>query len=197
MKRTICIAVMLFSMLPASLLANEGMWLVSLLNRMNEAEMKGLGLNLTKEEIYSINTASLKDAIVRLNYGQCTGEVVSDKGLIFTNHHCGYDAIQTLSTVENNLLLDGFCAKSFAEELPIENFKISFLVRIDDVTKDMLSVVNDGMSEADRDKALAAKSKELSAANTNNGMYEVEVKSFFYGNEYYMMVYLDVATSHR
>ena len=180
---------MLFSMLPASLLANEGMWLVSLLNRMNEAEMKGLGLNLTKEEIYSINTASLKDAIVRLNYGQCTGEVVSDKGLIFTNHHCGYDAIQTLSTVENNLLLDGFCAKSFAEELPIENFKISFLVRIDDVTKDMLSVVNDGMSEADRDKALAAKSKELSAANTNNGMYEVEVKSFFYGNEYYMMVY--------
>ena len=180
---------MLFSMLPASLLANEGMWLVSLLNRMNEAEMKGLGLNLTKEEIYSINTASLKDAIVRLNYGQCTGEVVSDKGLIFTNHHCGYDAIQTLSTVENNLLLDGFCAKSFAEELPIENFKISFLVRIDDVTKDMLSVVSDGMSEADRDKALAAKSKELSAANTNNGMYEVEVKSFFYGNEYYMMVY--------
>jgi hypothetical protein len=128
MKRTIYIAVMLFSMLPASLLANEGMWLVSLLNRMNEAEMKGLGLNLTKEEIYSINTASLKDAIVRLNYGQCTGEVVSDKGLIFTNHHCGYDAIQTLSTVENNLLLDGFCAKSFAEELPIENFKISFLV---------------------------------------------------------------------
>jgi hypothetical protein len=189
MKRTIYIAVMLFSMLPASLLANEGMWLVSLLNRMNEAEMKGLGLNLTKEEIYSINTASLKDAIVRLNYGQCTGEVVSDKGLIFTNHHCGYDAIQTLSTVENNLLLDGFCAKSFAEELPIENFKISFLVRIDDVTKDMLSVVSDGMSEADRDKALAAKSKELSAANTNNGMYEVEVKSFFYGNEYYMMVY--------
>ena len=181
------IAVLLLSLLPASLLANEGMWLVSLLNRMNEAEMKGLGLNLTKEEIYSINTASLKDAIVRLNYGQCTGEVVSDKGLIFTNHHCGYDAIQTLSTVENNLLLDGFCAKSFAEELPIENFKISFLVRIEDVTKQMLGAVNDGMSEADRDKALAAKTKELVAANTSSGQYEVEVKSFFYGNEYYMM----------
>ena len=151
--------------------------------------MKGLGLNLTKEEIYSINSASLKDAIVRLNYGQCTGEVVSDKGLIFTNHHCGYDAIQTLSTVENNLLLNGFCAKSFAEELPIENFKISFLVRIEDVTKQMLAAVNDGMSESDRDKALAAKTKELMAANTSNGQYEVEVKSFFYGNEYYMMVY--------
>jgi hypothetical protein len=126
---------------------------------------------------------------VRLNYGQCTGEVVSDKGLIFTNHHCGYDAIQTLSTVENNLLVNGFCAKSFAEELPIENFKISFLVRIEDVTQQMLAAVNDGMSEADRDKALAAKTKELIAANTSNGQYEVEVKSFFYGNEYYMMVY--------
>jgi hypothetical protein len=131
----------------------------------------------------------LKDAIVRLNYGQCTGEVVSDKGLIFTNHHCGYDAIQTLSTVQNNLLLDGFCAKSFAEELPIENFKISFLVRIDDVTQQMLSTVNDSMTESEREKALAAKTKELIAANTNNGAYEVEVKSFFYGNEYYMMVY--------
>jgi hypothetical protein len=183
------IAVLLLTLLPTAVLANEGMWLVSLLNRMNEAEMKGLGLNLTKEEIYSINTASLKDAIVRLNYGQCTGEVVSDKGLIFTNHHCGYDAIQTLSTVENNLLLDGFCAKSFAEELPIENFKISFLVRIEDVTQQMLAAVNDGMAEADRDKALAAKTKELIAANTANGQYEVEVKSFFYGNEYYMMVY--------
>ncbi|MFM7726958.1 MAG: S46 family peptidase, partial [Flavobacteriales bacterium] len=107
----------------------------------------------------------------------------------FTNHHCGYDAIQTLSTVQNNLLANGFCAKSLAEELPIADFKISFLVRIDDVTQQMLSAVNDGMAEADRDKALAAKTKELIAANTNNGQYEVEVKSFFYGNEYYMMVY--------
>jgi len=179
MKRTMYIAALLLSLLPVSLLANEGMWLVSLLNRMNEAEMKGLGLNLTKEEIYSINSASLKDAIVRLNYGQCTGEVVSDKGLIFTNHHCGYDAIQTLSTVENNLLLDGFCAKSFAEELPIADFKISFLVRIEDVTQQLLASVNDAMTESERDKALAAKSKELVAANTNNGQFEVEVKSFF------------------
>lgn len=97
-------------MLPSFVKANEGMWLVSLLSKMNEAEMKGLGLNLTKEEIYSINNASLKDAIVRLNYGMCTGEIVSDKGLIFTNHHCGFDAIQTLSTVENNILVNGFCA---------------------------------------------------------------------------------------
>ncbi|MES1181742.1 MAG: S46 family peptidase, partial [Flavobacterium sp.] len=189
MKKFFKVLALALVFMPAAVRANEGMWLVSLLNKMTEAEMKGLGLNLTKEEIYSINNASLKDAIVRLNYGMCTGEVVSDQGLIFTNHHCGFDAIQTLSTVENNMLVNGFCAKSHAEELAIPDFAISFLVRIDDVTKDVLSVVTEGMSEADRDKAIAAKTKELIAANNDGGKYEVEVKSFFYGNEYYVMVY--------
>ena len=189
MKKCFQVLAIAMLMLPSMLRANEGMWLVSLLSKMNEAEMKGLGLNLTKEEIYSINNASLKDAIVRLNYGMCTGEIVSDKGLIFTNHHCGFDAIQTLSTVENNILANGFCAKSFNEELPIADFKIQFLVRIDDVTKDILGAISNGMSEADRDKAIAAKSKELSSAASESGKYEVEVKSFFYGNEFYMMVY--------
>ena len=189
MKNIFKITAIVFFMSSTFLNANEGMWLVSLLNKMNEAEMKGIGLNLTKEEIYSINNASLKDAIVRLNYGMCTGEVVSNKGLIFTNHHCGYDAIQTLSTIDNNLLLNGFCAKSRNEELPINNFKISFLVRIDNVTNDMLGVVKAEMTEAEREKALAAKSKEIAAANNENGKYEVEVKSFYYGNEYYIMVY--------
>jgi hypothetical protein len=189
MKKCFQMLALVMLMLPSAMSANEGMWLVSLLNKMNEAEMKGLGLNLTKEEIYSINNASLKDAIVRLNYGMCTGEIVSDKGLIFTNHHCAFDAIQSLSTVENNMLVNGFCAKSFNEELPIPDFKIQFLVRIDDVTKDVLSALTAGMSEADRDKAIAAKSKELSMAASESGKYEVEVKSFFYGNEFYMMVY--------
>lgn len=175
--------------LPVFVSANEGMWLISLLNRMNEAEMKGLGLNLTAEEIYSINNASLKDAIVRLNGGMCTGEIVSEQGLIFTNHHCAFDAIQTLSTVQNNMLVNGFCAKSHAEELPIPNFKIQFLVRIDDVTKEVLSTVNDKMSEEERDKAIAAKNKELQTKYAEGGKYEVEVISFFYGNEYYVMVY--------
>ncbi len=189
MKKWMKGLVIIAMMIPTLVKANEGMWLISLLNKMNEAEMKGLGLNLTPEEIYSINQASLKDAIVRLNYGMCTGEVVSDKGLIFTNHHCAYDAIQTLSTVQNNLLVNGFCAKSIAEELPIPDFKIQFLVRIDNVTKDVLAVVNDGMSEFDRDKAIGAKNKELSNAASEGGKYEVEVKSFFHGNEFYMMVY--------
>jgi len=102
MKNKFKMLLLALMVLPTMMRANEGMWLVSLLNRVNEAEMKNLGLNLTAEEIYSINNASLKDAIVRLNGGQCTGEVVSDKGLIFTNHHCAYDAIQSLSTVEND-----------------------------------------------------------------------------------------------
>lgn len=189
MKKLLQILMLALFMVPSLVKANEGMWLVSLLNRMNEAEMKGLGLNLTAEEIYSINNASLKDAIVRLNGGMCTGEIVSDQGLIFTNHHCGFDAIQSLSTVENNLLANGFCAKSFNEELPIPNFKIQFLVRIDDVTKDVLSVVTDAMTEEERDKAIGAKIKEITGKNSDNGKYEIEVKSFFYGNEYYMMVY--------
>jgi len=189
MKKWITSIALVVAMIPQLVQANEGMWLVSLLNKMNEAEMKGLGLNLTAEEIYSINNASIKDAIVRLNYGQCTGEVVSDKGLIFTNHHCGYDAIQTLSTVQNNILANGYCAKNFSEDLPIPDFKISFLVRIDDVTKEVLSVVTEGMSEAEREKAIAIKSKELMAANNTDGNYEIEVKSFYYGNEFYMMTY--------
>jgi len=189
MKKWMKSVVIIALMMPSLVKANEGMWLISLLNKINEAEMKGLGLNLTAEEIYSINQASLKDAIVRLNYGQCTGEVVSDKGLIFTNHHCAYDAIQTLSTVQNNMLTNGFCAKAITEELPIPDFKIQFLVRIDNVTKEVLAALNDGMSEADREKAISVKSKELSAAASDNGKYEVEVKSFFHGNEFYTMVY--------
>ncbi len=176
-------------LMPAVMHANEGMWLISLLNKMNEAEMKGLGLNLTAEEIYDINNASLKDAIVRLNGGMCTGEIVSTQGLIFTNHHCGFDAIQTLSTVENNLLANGFCAKSHAEELPIPNFRIQFLVRIEDVTKEVLSSVTDAMTEEERDQAIAAKNKMLQSKYSEEGQYEVEVKSFFYGNEFYLMVY--------
>ena len=189
MKKCFKLVALMLAMIPMFVQANEGMWLVSLLNKMNEAEMKGLGLNLTAEEIYSINHASLKDAVVRLNYGQCTGEVVSDKSLIFTNHHCSFDAIQSLSTVANNMLVNGFCAKSFSEELHIPDFKISFLVRIDDVTKEVLAGITEGMSEADRDKMIGDKTKELIAKNNEGGKYEVEVKSFFYGNEFYVMVY--------
>lgn len=189
MKTWIKSIALVLAMIPTFMRANEGMWLVSLLSKMQEAEMKNIGLNLTAKEIYDINNASLKDAIVRLNYGSCTGEVVSNQGLIFTNHHCAYDGIQTLSTVANNILVNGFMAKNLKEELPIPDFKISFLVRIEDVTKEMLDGLSESMSEADRDKAIADKTKAMREKYGESGKYDVDVKSFFYGNEFYVMVY--------
>jgi len=189
MKTWIKSIALVLAMIPTFVRANEGMWLVSLLSKMQEAEMKNIGLNLTAKEIYDINNASLKDAIVRLNYGSCTGEVVSNQGLIFTNHHCAYDGIQTLSTVANNILVNGFMAKNLKEELPIPDFKISFLVRIEDVTKEMLDGLSESMSEADRDKAIADKTKAMREKYGESGKYDVDVKSFFYGNEFYVMVY--------
>lgn len=182
-----CAAVMLFIGTIAR--ADEGMWLIHLLQRMNEAEMRQMGLNLSAEDIYSINKACLKDAIVRLNGGMCTGEVISDQGLVLTNHHCGYDAIQSLATLEDDILTNGFMAKSLAEERPIEGFQISFLVRIEDVTGNILGRLNDAMSEAERNATIGAAMQELEAAASEGGKYEAEVKSFFFNNEFYMMVY--------
>lgn len=188
-NRFIHCAVALMLLLPQFASANEGMWLVSLLNRVQYAEMNNLGLNLTAEEIYSINQACLKDAVVRLNGGSCTGEVVSDKGLIFTNHHCAYDAIQTLSTVQNDLLTNGFCAKSIKEELPIPDFNISFLIRIEDVTAQILGELKEGMSEGERAVIVRTKMQEISGKAAEGGKYQPQVKEFFYGNEYYLFVY--------
>ncbi|MFY7708842.1 MAG: S46 family peptidase [Flavobacteriales bacterium] len=189
MKISLRIIVLLVLAMPSVLRANEGMWLVSLLNRVQEAEMKNLGLNLTAEEIYNINNASLKDAIVRLNGGQCTGEVVSDKGLIFTNHHCAYDAIQGLATVENDILTNGFCARSLTDELPMQGFEISFLVRVEDITSQVLEGVKSDMKQEEREALVQAKLAQLSGKASEGGRYEVDAKSFFYGNEYYLFVY--------
>ncbi|MFN8775769.1 MAG: S46 family peptidase [Flavobacteriales bacterium] len=189
MKQVFRIMLVALLFLPAAGRATEGMWLVSMLNRIQEAEMKNLGLNLTAQEIYDINNASLKDAIVRLNGGQCTGEVVSSQGLIFTNHHCAYDAIQSLATVENDILTNGFCARSMKDELPIPGFEISFLVRIEDVTAEVLGAVKQGMTEQDRNLAIRTKLREIEGRATDGNGYEADVKSFYYGNEYYLFVY--------
>ncbi len=170
--------------------ANEGMWLVSLLNKMNEAEMKGLGLNLSAQDIYDINNASLKDAIVRLNYGMCTAEMISDQGLVLTNHHCAYDAIQTLS-VDNgdDYLTKGFWAYEKNQEMPIKDFVVSFLERIEDVTDRVLADIDHTTPEADREALIAERTQAIIGEAAEGGKYETEVKSFFYGNEFYLMVY--------
>ena len=195
MKKTfLFIALAVFSLV-GKVHADEGMWLPMFVERLNYVDMQKMGLQLTPEELYSINNSSLKDAIVGLSEGAtprgffCTGEIVSQNSLMFTNHHCGYGSIQKLSTVEHDYLTDGFWAKDFSEELPAEGISASFLVRMEDVTEQVLSVVNDTMTWAERNAAIAAKSKELELAASEDGKYNPIVSAFFEGNEYYMFVY--------
>ena len=195
MKKTfLFIALAIFSLV-GKVHADEGMWLPMFVERLNYVDMEKMGLQLTPEELYSINNSSLKDAIVGLSEGAtprgffCTGEIVSQNSLMFTNHHCGYGSIQKLSTVEHDYLTDGFWARSFEEELPAEGISASFLVRMEDVTEQIFSVLNDTMSWAERNQAIAAKSKELETAASEDGKYNPIIKGFFEGNEYYMFVY--------
>ena len=170
--------------------ADEGMWFLMHLKRLNEADMQKKGLKLTAEEIYSINNSSLKDAIVQFA-GGCTAEIVSGKGLVFTNHHCGYGAIAELSTPENDYLTNGFWAKSLEEELKPKSLSVRFFVRMDDVTKRILSLVNDDMNEKEREKIVNREIAKIEQENSENGKYIVSVKSFYNGNEYYYFVYQD------
>lgn len=172
------------------LYAHEGMWMLNMLKKINEAEMKGLGLKLSAEDIYSINQSSVKDAIGRMNYGMCTVEMISAEGLTLTNHHCAYDAIQSHSSVENDYLTDGFWAMSKKEELPVEGMVISYLVRIDDVTTRVNDQLTAGMSEGDRNGIIRKLSQEISQELSQEGKYDVDVKSFFGGNEFYAFTYI-------
>ena len=142
--------------------ADEGMWLPQLLGKLNESRMKSLGMKINAADIYSINKGSLKDAIVSFG-GFCTGEVISSKGLVLTNHHCGFDAIQNHSSLEKNYIRDGFWAKNNAEEIPNKGLFVTFIIRIDDVTKQAMKGVLAGFSESERqsmiDKNLAGVKK--------------------------------------
>ena len=195
MKKTFLLVALAVLSFVGKVHADEGMWLPMFVERLNYVDMEKMGLQLTPEELYSINNSSLKDAIVGLSEGAtprgffCTGEIVSGKGLMFTNHHCGYNSIQKLSTVEHDYLTDGFWAKSFEEELPAEGISASFLVRMEDVTEQIFSVLNDTMSWTERNQAIAAKAKELETAASEDGKYNPIIKGFFEGNEYYMFVY--------
>jgi len=195
MKKLALLFTLAVMMIAGSVRADEGMWLPMFVERLNYVDMQKMGLQLTPEEIYSINHNSLKDAIVGLGSDAkprgffCTGEIVSKQGLLFTNHHCGYSAIQKLSSVEHDYLKDGFWAKNFAEELPAPEMTASFLIRMEDVTSEILGVVTDDMDWETRNRAVSAKAKELEAAASEDGKYNPVVKGFFEGNEYYMFVY--------
>jgi hypothetical protein len=170
-------------------LADEGMWLPLHIDRLNYRDMDKMGLQLTAAEIYSINQSSLKDAIVNLGGGFCTGEIISGTGLMLTNHHCGYSFIQRHSTVENDILTNGFWAQSKEDELPNPGLYVQFLVRMEDVTKDVLKKVKDKMTEAERSYVIEAAIGEITKAAKGSSHYDVTVKSFYEGNEYYLFVY--------
>ncbi|HEU0110439.1 MAG TPA: S46 family peptidase [Flavisolibacter sp.] len=186
--RKLSIALILSVSLFFKAAADEGMWLPMLLGQQVYNDMVKKGLKLTKEQLYSVNKASLKDAIVIFG-GGCTGEMVSAQGLLFTNHHCGYSVIANASTVERNYLRDGFYAKNHGEEIPGGNLSVQFLLRIEDVTKQVMDSLA-GLSGAER---AARQSQVLSAINqklsdTANSI-ETRISPVFKGNQYLAFVY--------
>jgi hypothetical protein len=186
MRKILFAAVLLISMASRAV-ADEGMWLPLLLGKQVYDDMVKKGLKLTREQLYQINKPSLKDAIIIFG-GGCTGEIVSSKGLIFTNHHCGYDAIASASSVEKNYLRDGFYAKTTAEEIQT-SLSVQFLLRIDDVTKEVLDSLQ-GLTGAERVQkqaaVLAAINKRMSNAAES---IETRVSSLFKGNQFLAFVY--------
>lgn len=167
--------------------ADEGMWLPLLLEKLNEKQMKSLGMKISAKDIYSINTGSLKDAIVSFG-GFCTGEVISSKGLVLTNHHCGFDAIQNHSTLEHNYIRDGFWARNYGEEIPNRGLFVTFIVRIEDVSKQALNGVNSSMSEAERQSIIDKNINELRKNLKKESYQDSFVRGFFENNQYYLFV---------
>jgi hypothetical protein len=190
MKKLFLTLISAFLLVPMSAKADEGMWFLMFIERLNHRDMQKLGLQLTAEEIYSINNHSLKDAIVQFN-GGCTAEIVSKDGLVLTNHHCGYGAIAELSTADKNYLKNGYWAENRKAEIKPSSLYVRFFVRMDDVSKRILSKVNDKMSEAEREKAINQETALIEKENSEGGKYTVSVRPFFQGNEYYYFVYQD------
>jgi hypothetical protein len=168
--------------------ADEGMWLLPLIEKLNIGKMTELGLKLSADDIYSLNKACIKDAVVIFG-GGCTGEIVSSQGLILTNHHCGYGSIQSHSSVEHDYLKDGFWAMSREEELPNPGLSVTFLIRIEDVTDQVLANVKPDMSESDRNDAVYKARQVITAKASEGNNYRVTVSSFYGGNNFYLLVY--------
>ncbi len=184
MKIRILILILLSSQLVR---AGEGMWLPILLGQLNEKEMRGMGMRISAEDIYSINNSSLKDAVMLFG-GGCTAELVSDQGLILTNHHCGYSNIQRHSSLDHDYLTDGFWSQSLAEELPNPGLSVTFLVSMKEVTTEVLAGVIPNMTEAQRDAFIKSNSDVLNKEAVKGTHYKATVKSFYSGNQFYLFL---------
>ena len=165
--------------------ADEGMWIPALLQK-NEAEMQAMGMKITADDIYSINHSSMKDAVVLFG-GGCTGEIVSDQGLLLTNHHCGFDWIQKHSTVEHDYLTEGFWAMTMEEELPCPGLKAKMLRNMEDVTEKVLNGINDQTTDEERAKIIKENIKNIVETAQTGTEYKVSVESFYVGNQYFLM----------
>jgi hypothetical protein len=170
-----------------SIRADEGMWIPLFLGQLNEAEMQAMGMNITAEDIYSVNQSSLKDAIVIFG-GGCTGEVISEQGLILTNHHCGYSRIQRHSSIEHDYLTDGFWAMDNSEELPNPGLTVTFLVRMEEVTEQVLEGIAPTLTEAERASLIDAHIENIEEEAVKDTHYKAVIKPFYYGNRYFLFV---------
>ena len=193
MKRITLLITLILALSIGIAKAGEGMWIPMLL-QYNEKEMQEMGMKITAEDIYSINHSGLKDAIVLFG-GGCTGEIVSDYGLLLTNHHCGYDYIQRHSSVEHDYLTNGFWAMNRGEELPCPGLSVIFLREMRDVTEQVLEGVTIDTPEEERQAKVDANIKKIIAEVEKETKYKVSIKPYFLGNEYYLLlneVYTDV-----
>ena len=177
-----------FYFLPFTLTAQQGgMWIPSLLEGMNAKEMKSLGMKMSVSDIYSINKSSLKDAVPHFN-GGCTAEIISNQGLLLTNHHCGYGQIQAHSSVQNDYLTDGFWAKNLSEELPNKNLVVTFIVRIEDVTKKVLADTQNLSDETLREAQIQRNIASLVKNSPKESWQENRIRAFYEGNQYILFV---------
>jgi len=167
--------------------AGEGMWLPLLLKSLNEGEMQAMGMKLSAEDIYSVNNSSLKDAMVHFG-GFCTSEIISSEGLLLTNHHCGYGQIQSHSSIDNNMLKNGFWAKTRSDELANPGLFARFIDRIDDVTKLTLAGVSDDMSAKERQSIIDKNMEGIKAQYELKPFQEVMIRPFYNGNQYFSFI---------
>ena len=170
-------------------ISEEGMWLPNLIKNINEQDLQNSGLKLTAEDLYSINNSSVKDAIVSLSWGSCTGEMISSEGLMLTNHHCAYGYIQDHSSIENDYIKNGFWAMKKTEELPNEGLSASFLISIEEVTDSIVLELNEKMSESERNKKIKELSKKIIDYKSTDEGYRRQIKSFYGGNKFYLLTY--------
>jgi hypothetical protein len=188
MKRSFLTLLVFSFILNLSSKADEGMWLPSLVGKLNIRKMNSIGCKLTAEQIYSINQSSLKDAVVALDHGSCTAELISADGLLLTNHHCGFGEIQAHSSVEHDYLKDGFWAMKREDELSNPGKTVTFLIRMEDVTDQVLKNVADTMDDQTRSSKVREAAAIIEKEAKGETAYETRVRSLFESNRYYLFV---------